>query len=170
MQRQWYRYHIYLYRYPHAVRQWYRYQINWYQYPKAVEHQYTCGTGTTLIGIGTNMQSLRDLSRIPIFVQGYARLSTTTSRSLRRMVFKAIEGQRRGVFDSRVWFWTVGVSLSYFSRVYRVEYLSFLLILSFQLLLIFQLVHTTWYFLTGFGAFDIPILQLKCYFSSHIYA
>ena len=103
-------------------------------------------------------------------MQGYARLSTTTSRSLRRMVFKPIEGQRRVVFDSRVWFWTVGVSLSYFARVYRVEYLSFLRILSFQLLIIFQLDHTTWYFLTGFCAFDIPILQLKCYFSSHIYA
>ena len=61
-------------------------------------------TGTTLIGTGTNMQSLRDLSRIPIFVQGYACLSTTTSRSLRRIVFKPIERQRRVVLDSRVWF------------------------------------------------------------------
>ena len=134
MQRQWYWYHTYWYWYPHAVRQWYRYQINWYRYPKAVEHQYTFGTGTTLTGTGTNMQSLRDLSRIPILVQGYARISTTTSRSLRIMVFKPIEGQRRAVFDSRVWFWTVGVSLSYFSRVYRVEYLSFLRILSFNYL------------------------------------
>ena len=33
--------------------------------------------------------------------------------------------------DSRVWFWTVGVFLSYFARVYRVEYLAFLGILSF---------------------------------------
>ena len=135
-----------------------------------MEHQYTFGTGTTITGTGTNMQSLRDLSRIPIFVQGYARLSTITSRSLRRMVFKPIEGQRRAVFYSRVWFWTVGVSLSYFARVYRVEYLSLLRIMSFQLLIIFQLDHPTWYFLTGFCAFDIPILQLKCYFSSHIYA
>ena len=87
-----------------------------------------------------------------------------------RMVFKPIEGQRRAVFDSRVWFWTVGVYLSYFSRVYRVEYLSFIRILSFELLVIFQLDHTTWYFLTGFCAFDISILQLKFYFSSHIYA
>ena len=135
-----------------------------------MEHQYTFGTGTTLTGTGTNMQSLWDLRRIPILVQGYALFSTTTSRSLRRMVFKPIEGQRRAVFDSRVWFWMVGVSLSYFSRVYRVQYLSFLRILSFQLLVIFRLVHTIWYFLIGFYAFDIPILQLKCYFSSHIYA
>ena len=48
------------------------------------------------------MQFMRDLSRIPILVQGYARLLTTTSRSLRRMVFKPTEGQRRAVFDSRV--------------------------------------------------------------------
>ena len=163
-------YHTYWYRYPHAMRQWYRYQINWYRYPKVDEHQYTFGTGTALTGTGTNMQSLRDLSRIPILVQGYARLSTTTWRSLRRMTFKPIEGQRRAVFYSRVWFWMVGVSLSYFARVYKLQYLSFLRILSFQLLVIFQLVHTTWYFLTGFCAFDIPILQLKCYFSSHIYA
>ena len=54
-----------------------------------------------------------------------------------RMVLKPIEGQRRVVFDSRVWFWTVGVYLSYFARVYRVEYLSFLRILSFELLVIF---------------------------------
>ena len=151
-------------------RQWYRYQINWYRYPKAVEHQYTFGTGTTLTGTSTNVLSLWDLSRILILVQGYARLSTTTSRSLRRMVFKPIEGERRAVLDSKVWFWTVEVFLLYFARVYRVHYLSFLRILSFQLLAIFQLVHTTWYFLTGLCAFDIPILQLKCYFSSLIYA
>ena len=92
-----------LVRYPHAMRQWY-----WY--PKAVEYQYTFGTSTTLAGTGTSMQYLRDLSRIPILVQGYARLSTTTSRSLRRMVFKPIEGQRRAFFDSRVLFldsWSV---------------------------------------------------------------
>ena len=41
--------------------------------------------------------------------------------------------------------------------------------MSFQLLVIFQLVHITRYFLTRFCAFDIPILQLKSYFSSHIY-
>ena len=40
----------------------------------------------------------------------------------------------------------------------------------FQLLVIFQLVHITRYFLTGFCVFDILILQLKFYFSSHIYA
>ena len=34
-------------------------------------------------------------------------------------------------WDSRVLFWTVGVILSYFSRVYRVEYLVLLQILSF---------------------------------------
>ena len=86
------------------------------------------------------------------------------------MVFKPMEGQRRAVFYSRVWFWTVGVYLSYFAKVYRVEYLFILQILSFQLLVIFQLDHTTWYFLIGLCAFDIPILQLKGYFSSHIYA
>ena len=86
------------------------------------------------------------------------------------MVFKPIEGERRAVLDSKVWFWTVEVFLLYFARVYRVHYLSFLRILSFQLLAIFQLLNTTWYFLTGFCAFDIPILQLKCYFSSLIYA
>ena len=132
--------------------------------------RHTFGTSTTLTGTDTNMQFFRDLSRIPILVQGYDRLSATTSRSLRRRVFKPNEGQRRAVLDSRVWFWTVGVYLSYFARVYRVEYLSFLWIMSFQLLVIFQLDHTTWYFLMGLCAFDIPILQLKCYFSSHIYA
>ena len=61
------------------------------------KHQYTFGTGTTLTGTSTNMNFLQDLSRIPILVQGYARLSTTASRSLRRMVFKPNEGRRRGV-------------------------------------------------------------------------
>ena len=83
-----------------------------------MEYQYTFGTGTTLTGTGTSMQYLRDLSRIPILVQGYARLSTTTSRSVRRMVFKPIEGQRIAVFDSRAMVldsWSV--SLIFFARV-----------------------------------------------------
>ena len=96
-----------------------------------MEYQYTFGTSTTLTGTGTNMQSLQDLSRISILVQGHARLSTTTSRSLMRIVFKDIGGQSKSVLDSRVWFWTVGVFLSYFARVYRVEYLVFLRILCF---------------------------------------
>ena len=96
-----------------------------------MEYQYTLGTSTTLTGTGTNMQSLRDLSRISILVQGHARLSTTILRSLMRIVFKPTGGQRKGGGDSRVWFGTVGVFFSYFARVYRVEYLVFLRILSF---------------------------------------
>ena len=42
--------------------------------------------------------------------------------------------------------------------------------MSFQLRVIFQLVHITRSFLMGFCAFDIPILQLTCYFSNLIYA
>ena len=97
-----------------------------------MEYQYTFGTSTTLTGTGNNMQSLWDLSIISILVQGHARLSTTTLRSLMRIVlFKAIGEQSKSVLDSRVWFWMVGVFLSYFARVYRVEYLVFLRILSF---------------------------------------
>ena len=56
--------------------------------PRLLEYQCTFGTGTTIIGTGTNMRSLQNLSRISIFVQGHARLSITTSRSLMRIVFK----------------------------------------------------------------------------------
>ena len=49
--------------------------------------------------------------------------------------------------------------LSFFARVYRVEYLVLLWILSFLLLVIFQLVYITRYFLTGLCAFGIPTLQ-----------
>ena len=96
-----------------------------------MEYQYIFGTGTTLIGTGTSMQSLRNLSIISSSVQGHALLSTTTSRSLMRIVFKPTGGQRKGKLDSRVWFGMVGVFFSYFTRVYRVEYLVFLRILSF---------------------------------------
>ena len=48
-----------------------------------------------------------------------------------RIVFKVIGGQSNPALDSRVWFWTVGVFLSYFTKVYRVEYLAFLRIMSF---------------------------------------
>ena len=128
---------------------WYRYHTYWYWY----QHEIFAG-----LEQNSNLGARVHLSFNHHF------------EIIRRMLFKPIGGQRRAVFYFRVWFWTVGVSLSYFARVYRVEYLSFLRILSFQLLVIFQLVHTTWYFLTRFCAFDIPILQLKCYFSSHIYA
>ena len=90
------------------------YPIYWYQYPKAVEYQYTFGTGTTLTGTGTNMQSLRDLSRISILVQGHARLLTTTSRSLMRIVFKAISGESRGDWILGFGFIQFECFLSYF--------------------------------------------------------
>ena len=56
------------------------------------------GTGTLRLleyqcGTYTNMRSLQDLSGISILVQGYARLSITTSRSLMRIVFKPTLGQ-----------------------------------------------------------------------------
>ena len=66
--------------------------------------QYTFGTGTTFTCTGTNKSFLRDLSRIPILVQGYNRLSATTLRSLRKRVFKPYDGVREAVLDSRVWF------------------------------------------------------------------
>ena len=61
--------------------------------PSLLEHQCTFGTGTTLTGTGTNMRSLQDLSGISILVQGQARLSITTLRSLMRIVFKPTLGQ-----------------------------------------------------------------------------
>ena len=51
------------------------------------------GTGITLTGTGTNMQSLLDLSGISILVQGHARLSIPILRSLMRIVFKPTLGQ-----------------------------------------------------------------------------
>ena len=56
--------------------------------PRLLEYQCTFGTGTTLTGTSTNMRSLKDLSGISILMQGYARLSIITSRSLMRIVFK----------------------------------------------------------------------------------
>ena len=60
--------------------------------PRLLEYQCTFGTGTTLTGTSTNMRSLQDLSGISIFVQGHARISITTSRSLMRIVFKPTLG------------------------------------------------------------------------------
>ena len=51
---------------------WYRYHTYWYRYQHAIP---------------------AGLSRISILVQGHARLSTTTSRSLMRIVFKPTLGQ-----------------------------------------------------------------------------
>ena len=53
-----------------------------------LENQWTFGTGTTLTGTGTNMQSLQNLRGILILVQGQARLLIPTSRSLMWVVFK----------------------------------------------------------------------------------
>ena len=53
-----------------------------------LENQWTFGTGTTLTGTGTNMQSLQNLRGILILVQGKARLLIPTSRSLMWVVFK----------------------------------------------------------------------------------
>ena len=61
--------------------------------PRLLEYQCIFGTDTTLTSTGTNMRSLQDLSRISIVVQGHARLSITTLRSLRRIVFKPILGK-----------------------------------------------------------------------------
>ena len=60
--------------------------------PRLLDYQRTFGTSTTLIGTGTNMRSLQDLSGISILVQGHSRLSITTSRSLMRIVFKPTLG------------------------------------------------------------------------------
>ena len=86
-----------------------------------MEYQWTFGTGTTLNGTDTNTQSLPNLSGISILVQGHARLSITTSRSLMRIVFKLLEGRIEGVRILRFWLKTCGVFFSYFSRVPRVE-------------------------------------------------
>ena len=64
------------------------------------------------------MRFLQDLSEISILVQGHARLSITTSRSLMRIVFKPTLGQNKGGLDSRVLALTFGVFFSYFSRVF----------------------------------------------------
>ena len=64
--------------------------------PRLLEYQCTFGTGT-------NMRSLQDLSGILILVQGHARLSIPTSRSLMRIVFKPTLGHSWGSSDSRVW-------------------------------------------------------------------
>ena len=85
--------------------------------PRLLEYQCTFGTGTTLTGTDTNMRSLQDLSRISILVQGHARLSIPTSRSLMRIEFKPTLGQSWGSSDSRVLALTFGV-FSHFSRVF----------------------------------------------------
>ena len=71
-----------------------------------MKYKWTFGTGT---GTGTNMRSLQDLSGISIFVQGHARLSIPTSRSLMRSVFKPTLGHNCGSSDSRVLALTFGV-------------------------------------------------------------
>ena len=76
---------------------------------------------TTLNGTDTNTQSLQNLNGISILVQGHARLSITTSRSLMRIVFKPLEGRIEGVLILGFWLKTCGVFFSYFSRVPRVE-------------------------------------------------
>ena len=57
-----------------------------------LEYQWTFGTGTTLTGTGTNMQSLQNLSGISILVQGHAHILIPTSRSLMWIVFKPTLG------------------------------------------------------------------------------
>ena len=81
---------------------------------RLLEYQCTFGTGTTLIGIGTNMRSLQDLSGISILVQGHARLSIPTLRSLMRIVFKPTLGKNGGSSDSRVLALTFGVFSHFF--------------------------------------------------------
>ena len=77
--------------------------------PRLLEYQCTFYTGTTLTGTGTNMRSLQNLSEISILVQGHARLSITTSRSLMRIVFKPTLGHNEESSDSRVLDLTFGV-------------------------------------------------------------
>ena len=86
-----------------------------------MENQCTFGTDTTLTCIGTNMQSLQELSGISILVQGHARLSIPTSRSLMRIVFKPTLGQNRGSSDSRVLALTFGVFSHIFPGLPRVD-------------------------------------------------
>ena len=71
--------------------------------PRLLEYQCTFGTSTTLTGTGTNMRSVQDLSGISILVQGHARLSIPTLRSLMRIIFKPTLGHSWGSSDSRVW-------------------------------------------------------------------
>ena len=77
--------------------------------PRLLEYQCTFGTGTTLTSTDTNMRTLQDLSGILILVQGHARLSIPTLRSLMRIVFKPTLGQSCGGADSRVLALTFGV-------------------------------------------------------------
>ena len=67
------------------------------------------------------MRSLHELSGISILVQGYARLSIPTSRSLRRIVFKPTLGQNKGSSDSRFLALTFGVFSHIFLGLPRVE-------------------------------------------------
>ena len=60
---------------------------------RLLEYQWTFDIDATLIGTGTNMRYLQDLSGISILVQGHSRLLIPTSRSLMRIVFKATLGQ-----------------------------------------------------------------------------
>ena len=60
---------------------------------RLLEYQCTFGIGTTLTGTSANKRSLQELSGISILVQGHARLSITTLRSIMRIVFKPTLGQ-----------------------------------------------------------------------------
>ena len=62
-------------------------------------------------------------------VQGHARLSIPTSRSLMRIVFKATLGQNERSLDSKVLALTFRVFSHLFLGFHRIEYLVFLLIL-----------------------------------------